>query len=118
ARAARYPLDAPAIAQFFGLGSWQIAKVGVGRSDRARDAIDLVAATVDARAGIVEHAILGEDLVDGCAATRGVVCAEDVAKVAGQQGGDAIGHVVPPLGVECGCRWLDPEGVGNLATTA
>jgi hypothetical protein len=45
----------------------------VSGSDRARDAIDLVVATGDAPAGIVEHAIFGEDLVDGRAPTRGVV---------------------------------------------
>jgi hypothetical protein len=32
--------------------------------DRAGDAMDLVAATVDAP-GLVEHAVFGEDLVDG-----------------------------------------------------
>jgi hypothetical protein len=35
-RAARYPLDPPAIAQFFGLGNWLISKVRVSRLDRAR----------------------------------------------------------------------------------
>ena len=42
-----------------------------------RDAIDLVAATVDALGGVVEHAIFGEDLVDGRTPTRGVVFTED-----------------------------------------
>jgi hypothetical protein len=51
--------------------------------DRACDAIDLVAATVDTPAGVVEHAIFGEDLVDGRAPTRGVVFTEDVVKIAG-----------------------------------
>ena len=50
--------------------------------DRARDAIDLVAATMDAAAGVVEHAIFGEDLVDGRAPTRGVVFTEDIVKIA------------------------------------
>jgi hypothetical protein len=45
----------------------------VSSPDRARDAIDLVAATVDAPAGMVEHAILRKDPVDGRAPTRGVV---------------------------------------------
>ena len=62
--------------------------------DRACDAIDLVAATVDAPAGVVEHAIFGEDLVDGRAPTRGVVFTEDVAKIADQQGRYAVGHDV------------------------
>jgi hypothetical protein len=78
-------LDSPAIAQFFGPGNWLISKVRVSSLNRARDAIDLVAATVDA-VGFVEHAIFGEDLVDGSAPTRGVVFTEDVVKIAGQQG--------------------------------
>ncbi len=77
-------MDPPAIAQFLGLGNWLISKVRVSGPDRARDAIDLVAATVDAPAGIVEHAIFGEDLVYGRAPTRGVVFTEDVLKIAGQ----------------------------------
>jgi hypothetical protein len=60
----------PAIAQFLGPGNWLISKVRVSSLDRACDAIDLVAATVDAP-GLVEHAIFGEDLVDGRAPTRG-----------------------------------------------
>jgi hypothetical protein len=54
--------------------------------DRACDAIDLVAATVDARFGVVEHAIFGPDLVDGRAPTRRVVFTEDLLKIPGQQG--------------------------------
>ncbi len=50
-RAARYPLDPPAIAHFLRL------------VDRARDSIDLVAASVDASLGIEEHAIFSEDFV-------------------------------------------------------
>jgi len=57
----------------------------VSSLDRARDAIDLVAAAVDAP-GLVEDAIFGEDLVDGRAPTRGVVFTEDVVKIAHQQG--------------------------------
>jgi hypothetical protein len=60
--------------------------------DRACDAIDLVAATVDARFGVVEHAIFGPDLVDGRAATDGIVFTKDVLKIAGQQGRYTIGH--------------------------
>src|SRR5580704_8559866 len=56
-RAARYPLDSPAIAQFLGRGNWLISKVRVSSPDHARDAIDLVAAIVDAPIGVVEHAI-------------------------------------------------------------
>jgi hypothetical protein len=61
-RATRYPLDPPAIAQFLGLGNWLIPKVRVSSLDCARDAIDLVAATVDA-AGLEEHAIFGRLVV-------------------------------------------------------
>src|SRR5262245_62171234 len=88
-RAARYPLDPPAIAQFLGPGNWLISKVRVSSLDRAGDAIDLVVATVNAPAEIVEHAIFGEYLVDGRAPTRGVVFTEDVLQIAGQQGRDA-----------------------------
>ena len=52
--------------------------------DRTGDAIDLVAATVDASAGFVEYAIFGEDLVYGRAPARGMVFAKDVLKIAGQ----------------------------------
>jgi hypothetical protein len=57
----------------------------VSSPERARDAIDLVAATIDAPAlpsgldaitGIIEHAIFGEDLVDSGASMRGVVFAK------------------------------------------
>jgi hypothetical protein len=78
-------LDSPGIAQFLGLSNRLILKVRVSSPDRARDAIDLVAATVDAL-GLIEHAIFGEYLVDGPAPTRRVVFAENVVKIAGQQG--------------------------------
>jgi hypothetical protein len=45
----------------------------VSSPDRARDAIDLVAATVDALGRVVEDAIFGEDVVDGRAPPLGVV---------------------------------------------
>jgi len=85
-------LDAPAIAQFLGLGNRLVSKVRMSALDRARDAIDLVAATIDAPVGVVEHAIFGEDLVDGRASARGVVFTEDVLKIADQQGLYAVGH--------------------------
>src|SRR5207245_8808329 len=97
-RAARYPLDPPAIAQFLGPGNWLVSKVRVSSLDRARDAIDLVAAMVDAP-GLVEHAIFGEDLVDGRTPTRGVVSTEDVVKIAGQQDRYAVRHNGYPIGV-------------------
>src|SRR6266852_1899573 len=83
-KAARYPFDPPAIAQFLGLGNWLILKVRVCNPDRARDAIDLVAAAVDTFVGIVEHTIFVPHLVDGRAPTRGVVFTEDVVKIASQ----------------------------------
>ena len=46
--------------------------------DRARDPIDLVSAAVDAAVGVIEHAILGEYLVDDRAPARGIVLTEDV----------------------------------------
>src|SRR5438132_6863290 len=91
-RAARYPLDPPAIAYFLGLGYWLISKVGVSSLDRARDSIDLVAASVDTSLGIVEHAIFGEDLRSRRAPTRRVVLTEDFVKIAGQQRRYAIEH--------------------------
>src|SRR5262249_29950278 len=99
-------LDPAAIAQFLGFRDWLISKVRVSSPDRARDAIYLVAATVDAPAGMVEHAVFGEDLVDGGAATGGIVFTEDVVKITGQQGRYAIGHGLSPLGIECGLRYL------------
>src|SRR5689334_9114430 len=83
-RQALDPLDPPAIAPFLGLGNWLISKVRVSSPDLARDAIDRVAATVDASAWIVEHTIFGEDLVDGRAATHRISFPEDVVKIAGQ----------------------------------
>jgi hypothetical protein len=55
----------------------------VSSPDRARNAINLIAATVDARLGIIEHAVFGPDLVDSRAPTRGIVLTEDVLKIAG-----------------------------------
>src|SRR6185503_4159886 len=54
--AALYPFDTPGIAQFLGLGNWLISIVCVSSPDRARDAIDLVAPTIDAPVRFVEHA--------------------------------------------------------------
>src|SRR6267154_3683370 len=86
------PLDPPTIAHFLRLGYWLISKVRVSSLDRARDSIDLVAASVDASLGIVEHAIFGEDLIYRRAPTRRVVLTEDVVKIAGQQGRYAVEH--------------------------
>ena len=88
-KAARYPLDPSTIAQFLRRGNWLVSKVRVSSFDRACDAIDLVAATVDAP-GLVEHAIFGKDLVDSRPPTRGVVFTKDVMKIASQQGRYAV----------------------------
>src|SRR5258707_14290849 len=97
-RPARRPLDPPAIAQFLGPGNRVISKVRVSSLDRACDTIDLVAATVDAPR-FVECAIFGEDLVKGCAPTRGVAFTEDIVKIAGQQSRYAVGQCLSPLGI-------------------
>src|SRR5258708_22618206 len=86
------PSDATAVAQLFGPGYRLISKIRVSCLDRARDAIDLVAASVNASLGIVEHAIFGKYLVYRCAPTRGVVFTEDVAKIADAQGRYAVEH--------------------------
>ena len=75
-----------------GFGYWLISKVRVSSLDLARDSIDLVAASVDASLGIVEHAIFREDFVNCRAPPRRVVLTEDVVKVACQQGRYAVGH--------------------------
>ena len=77
-----------------------ISKVRMSRLDRARDAIDLVAATNSALAGIVEHAIFGPDFVDGRAPAHGIVFAEDIAKIADYQVRYAIRREASPLGIE------------------
>src|SRR5260370_37327556 len=97
--APRSPWARPAVAHFLRLGDWLILKVRVSSLDRARDAINLVAATVDTLAGIIENDILGVKLVDGRAPTRGVVFTEDVTKIADQQDGYA-GHGFLPLGID------------------
>src|SRR4029077_2114127 len=90
--AARYPSDPPAVTRFLGLGNWLIPKVKVGSPDLARDAVDLVAPTIDSLAGVVEHTIFRVDLLNGRAPARGVVFTEDFLKIAGQQGRYAVGH--------------------------
>src|SRR5258705_4197287 len=87
---ARSPSDPPAVARFLGLGNWLIPKVKVGSPDLARDAVDLVAATIDSLTGVVEHAIFGVELLNGRAPARGVVFPEDFLKIASQQGRYAV----------------------------
>jgi hypothetical protein len=64
ARTPCYPSDPPAIAHFLRRGNWLISKFRMSGSDLARDTIDLVAAAIDALAGVVEHAIFEVELVD------------------------------------------------------
>src|SRR4029077_16583122 len=78
------------------IGNWLIPKISVSRPDRARDAIDLVAATVRPPGRIVEHSIFGVDFVDGGPPTRGVVFTEHVLKIASQQDRYA-GHGLSPF---------------------
>src|SRR5690242_14166304 len=101
------PIEPAAIAHFLRLGYWLISKVRVSSLDRARDSIDLVAASVDASIGIVEHAILGEDSVNRRAPTRRVVLTEEVVKIAGQQGRYAVGH---------GCCFSSLDHLPNVTT--
>jgi hypothetical protein len=81
AGAASYPFEPTAIAQFLGFGNGLIGEFRVGGPENASDAIDLVAATVDIFAGIVEDAIFGPYLVDGRASALRVAFTEDVLKV-------------------------------------
>src|ERR1700740_3248531 len=103
-RVARYPADQPAIARFRRLGNWLISEFRVSSFDRARDAVDFVTATIDSLAGVVENAIFSVNLVDGGAPASGIVFTEDITKIADQQGRDAVGHGLSPLGIECGLR--------------
>ena len=67
-KGAPYPFDPPGVAHI--LRARRLADIESQHGpERARDAIDLVAATVSGGAGFVEHAIFIEDLVDGCAPT-------------------------------------------------
>jgi hypothetical protein len=61
---ARYPPHATAIAQFLRLRDRLILKVRMSSPECPRDVIDLVAATVNAFVGIIEHTILVPELVE------------------------------------------------------
>src|SRR6202051_524641 len=65
----------------------------MSRSEGACDAIDLVAATVDTLAGIIENDIFGVDLVHRCASALRVVFTKDVLKIPYQQGRNAVRHM-------------------------
>ena len=81
----------------------------VSSFDRARDAVYFVTATIDSLAGVVENAIFSVNLVDGGAPASWIVFTEDITKIADQQGRYAVWHVLSPLGIECGLRYLGPE---------
>src|SRR5580704_6482561 len=97
AGATRHPPDPHAIAQLLGRGDRLILKVRMSSFDYARDAVNLVAATMGAAVGVVEHAIFVVDIVNGRATTRGVVFAEDVAEITKYQGRFAVGHGFYPV---------------------
>src|SRR5438128_6898410 len=84
--------------QLLRFGRGRVLEVRMGRPDRTRDPINLVPAPVNARPRVVEHAVLGEDLVDGRSSADGVALAEHVVEVARQQGGYAR-HGSSPLGI-------------------
>src|SRR4029077_12023699 len=92
----RHPPDPRGVAQLFWLADRLILKVRMSSLDHARDAVDLVAATVGAAVGVIENAIFVVDLVNGRATTRGVVFAKDVAEIAKYQGRRAEGHGLSP----------------------
>ena len=69
--------------------------------ERARDAIDLVAATVNAPAGFVEHAIFGEDLVNGCAPTLGSFSPKTSLRLRVSKVDMLLDIGLSPLGIEC-----------------
>jgi hypothetical protein len=56
----------------------------VSSLDRASDPINPFATPLDAPVGVVEHAILSKDLVDGRASAHGVIFTEDVVKIPDQ----------------------------------
>jgi len=82
ARAARHPPDPTAIAHLLRRGDRLISEVGMSSLDHARDAVDLVAAAVNAVVRAVEHSVFVEDLIDRCASTHGINLTEDVVKIA------------------------------------
>src|SRR4030095_8330517 len=86
------PIGSARLPQLLWPDNWLISKGRVGRLARRGDRIDLVTASVDPPAGVVERAIFREDLVDGRAPARRVVFTEDVVKIAGQQRRYAVGH--------------------------
>src|SRR5260221_6720564 len=79
----------------------------MSRLDHARDAVDLVAAAVNAAFRVVEASVFVEDLIDRDASTHGINLTEHVVEIAKQQGRYSVGHGFSPLDVECGLRCPD-----------
>ena len=64
-------------ARLLGFGNGLIAKIKVGSPDFARDTVDLVAATIDSLAWVVENDIFGVELFNRRASASRVVSTED-----------------------------------------
>jgi len=62
--AARHPPDPTRIANFLRRGQRLILEVRMTGLDHARDAVDLITATVNAALGVVEYSVFVEDLVN------------------------------------------------------
>ena len=72
AGAAGYPPNATAIAELLRSSDRLISEVGMSGLDHARNAINLVASTVDTAFGVVEDGIFVEDIIDRCASPHGI----------------------------------------------
>src|SRR5258708_22751759 len=83
--------------QLLRFGRGRVLEVRMGRPDRARNPIDLVPAPMDARPRVAEHAVLGEEVIDGRSSARGVPLAEYLAEIACKQVRDAVGHGRSPI---------------------
>src|ERR1700693_3657915 len=62
------------------------------------NAINLVTATKYTAFGVMEYCVFVKDLVDCSATTHRVIFAKYVAQITKQQGRDAVGHGLSPLG--------------------
>jgi hypothetical protein len=75
--------------------------------DHPRNAVNLVAAAVNAAIGVVENSVFVENIFDCRASTRGIDLTKHIVEIAKQQGRYTVGHGFPPLGVKRGLRRLD-----------
>jgi hypothetical protein len=94
----------PSVTYFFGLGQGLICKVTMSLPKRARDAINLGAASIDVLVRIVEQGVFREDLLDGGAPAHWIVFTEHVCEIALQQRRYAIGHGLSPFWLRAGLR--------------